>query len=297
MPPPSDPSDIIKIARLEFSQKDIRQLDMRALVNLILGATHGLVGRINIELLEPMAKWFNDKDFKDKFHLELEKDMPDWADYKRRQRRWTKAQKQLSAERLRLYWQEVLKRRQLRNAIPAIKSKNADLCKSSNTDLFKLGKNQINTGFLTQVLAPFSPVERKKSEIELEFRQAKDRPISMILPWKAILEAELIGKDHFKFIKLKTRLPTNKTSDKISKFQHLLQMENDGAITLAQARPLDEIIIRPKALPKNHEIQMTDRYGRRCKFDWLALPDADQNKVIDDALAGRIICKSVVSVH
>jgi len=100
----------------ELTDKDIIDIDMRNLGNIIHGKTFTLSNRVNTELLKPISKWLDNPDWMKRFRV-YEDHPPNWGNYKRRQRRWTKQQKTLAIERLKLYWQEIREKRTFRSEI------------------------------------------------------------------------------------------------------------------------------------------------------------------------------------
>jgi len=84
----------------------LAQDNMHCLGSLIFDIVFDLSRRINEELLRPMSRWLDDPDWLDRFRV-YEDRMPNWAEYKRKQRHWKKHQRLLMAERLRRYWQAV----------------------------------------------------------------------------------------------------------------------------------------------------------------------------------------------
>jgi len=154
----------------------------------------------------------------------------------------------------------------------------------------------INTEFLLYILSPFSPIEKHRPKIAFEFNQACKFPVSDLLPWKTIMISELTEAGSTTFDGLKTYLTKNKKLDKISKFQHLLQLDCDGDIILEQFEHTGQIQITPntpKSVNQKTPICIKDKSGQSYNFDWSSLNDSQKNKIIIDTIERKILCRSV----
>jgi hypothetical protein len=266
-----------------LSPEEIEQLDMRAIANVLLDSTVNLSKRTNDELLEPISDWLDDPDFMKKHAIILE-DQVDWADYKRRQREWTKQEKMLAAERLRLYWQEIHRKKNLRKELSKLLGHSR-----LSMDNDEEPKLSISPNFLSPILSPFSPVEQRRAEILQEFEQITQVSISDKIPWKAILSSEIKSLTNIQ--DLHTYYPENPKTDIAAKLQHLLQMEMDGNLTLLQTEPFGEISIAPTGIEPEGTITITDQEGESFDFDWNELSDNQRSKVIADIKNNEIICR------
>jgi hypothetical protein len=266
----------------ELTDKDIIDIDMRYLGKIIHGKAFALSKKVNTELLEPISKWLDNPDWMKRFRV-YEDNTPNWANYKRRQRRWTKQQKAMARERLKLYWQEIRKKRTFRSEFYNIKS-GASPRGSPQMD--------ITSYFLTPIIAPFSPKEQRRAETNLEFQQGRELSISNLLPWQVLIASEFNSKDLIKLTELKTYAEENPKSDTVAKLQHLLQMETEGKIALQQAEPYGEISIASIDPDQESSIIVKDQSGRHYDFDWCDLSDAQRNKVIADIKSNKILCKT-----
>lgn len=266
----------------EHTDKNIIDIDIRYLGNIIHGKVLTLSKKVNTELLEPISKWLDNPDWMKRFRV-YEDNTPNWANYKRRQRRWTKQQKTLAIERLRLYWQEIRKQRTFRAELYNITSRASPR-----------GRPQmdITSYSLTPIIAPFSPKEQFRAETNIEFKHARELSISNLLPWQALIISEFNSKDLINLTALKTYVKENPKSDIVAKLQHLLQMETEGKIKLQQAEPYGEISIEAIDPDQESSITVKDQSGRHYEFDWCDLSDAQRNKVIADIKANKILCKT-----
>ncbi len=170
------PDELKQMIISELTDKDIAEIDMRYLGNIIHGKAFALSNKVNAELLKPISKWLDNPDWMERFKVN-EGNTPNWGDYKRKQRRWTKQQKTLSVERLKLYWQEIRKKQIFRAELYNIISRTSPQ-----------GSPQMNitSCFLTPIIAPFSPKEQQRAETNLEFQQGRELSISNLLPWPAL---------------------------------------------------------------------------------------------------------------
>jgi len=273
------------IIKPELTMREIADIDMRAMGNIILDISKLLSKKVNDELLEPISCWLDDPGWLERFQID-DKDTPNWAVYKQKQRQWTQQQKAMATERLRLYWQEIRKKHRFRKEVSNILSANKKSRNLTNIQLFKTGNLKEN--FLTHIIAPFRPKEQQRTKTNREFQNARTMPISNLLPWRLLLSSELSTVTHFK--DFKTYCSTKK--DIISKFIHLLQMETDGEINLLQDRPFGDIKIEPLNVAPEQEITIKDQNGQEYHFGWQELSDCQRNKIVDDIKANRILCKT-----
>ena len=256
-------------------------LELIAYGNIIFNRTKSLSITVNNELLEPISHWIDDPDFMKKHKIIIDHEAPNWAEYKRKQRNWTQQQKLLAAERLRLYWQEIRKKKKFRDEIskliPRGSPRGSPQLKSSSD-------------FLTPIIAPFSPIEVSRQETLRLFEQARVTSISNRLPYRILITSELTESNQSKTLNELKQYTTPK-EDKIAKLQNLLQMEMEGYVTLHQNHPFGEIEIEPVDTDQEQNITIKDQQGETYHFDWQDLSDAQRNKVIADIKDNRILCK------
>ena len=268
--------------------KEIQEIDIRFLGSFIYNMAFLLSRKVNKELLEPMSKWIDDPEWMPRFSA-CEMNSPNWALYKRRQRNLTKRQKALFAERMRLYRCEIRRKRALREKVAAIIPRREHLSLKESQDRYLTSQN------LTPILAPFSPVEQKKADVQQRFYRAYDLSISDMLPWKFLLAYNLTSSRCF--ADLTVHYPENRKKDIVSKLIHLLHMESDGEVSLIQSAPFGNIIIEPDSrLQENIAdciMVINDKYGDSYHFDWHHLTDIQRKKIIDDIKSNKILCKVV----
>ena len=154
-------------------------------------------------------------------------------------------------------------------------------------------KQSINTAFLSDVLTPFSPIEKYRAKITFEFNQAYKLSISGLLPWKTIIISELTENGSTTLTDMRIHFTGNKRLDKISKFQHLLQMDMDGEVRLDQTEHVGQIQIDLESANQRSAIKIKDKSGHLFHFDWSSLNGAQKNKIIADTLGRKILCRSV----
>jgi hypothetical protein len=275
---------------LELTSEEIQEIDFRVMGNLILNKTINLSHAVNNELLEPISQWLDDPHFMDKHAITIESDAPKWAEYKKRQRQWTKQQRYLAKERLKLYWQKIRKKQLCQKEIFQVFRTNE---KNRNFKMEGFFKQSINTAFLSDLVAPFSPIEKHRTEIAFEFHQAYKLSISDLLPWKTIIISEIAELGAATLNDMKIYLKENKKLDKISKFQHLLQMVMDGEVSLKQVEHAGPIQIVPKSANQNPAIKIKDKFGQSYNFDWSSFNGAQRDKIITDTIERKILCRSL----
>ena len=281
--------DIPGIIQKELTNKEIMEIDMRLLGDIILRQAKALTLKVNHELLRPISIWIDDPEWMKKFQCK-DNERPNWAKYKQRSRQWTKQQKTLSQQRLKLYWQKIRQKRQYLKEISQVLYTN-----ERNRDFKVEGplKQSIDTTFLSDILTPFSPIEKHRTETAFEFNQSYKLSISDLLPWKTIIISEITENGSTTLNDMRIYLTENKKLDKISKFQHLLQMVMDGEVSLEQTEHVGQIQIVPKSENQRPEIRIKNKSGHSYHFDWPSLNDTQRNKIITDAISRKILCRSV----
>ena len=272
--------------RSELTEKEISEIDMRLMGNLIYETAHSLSEKVNNDILLPLSRWLNDPGWLNRFQ-EIGDLSPDWAGYKRKQRIWTVTQKRLAAERLKLYWQEIRRRRNFRHAVSKLISTNTQNRIHTNPVLCK--STRLNNRFLQPIVSPFSPQEQVRSETLLQFQQAHNLSVSNLLPWKLIIIGELSCTK--KFSELKSYYPASRKEDATAKLIHLLQMETDGEIELTQNRPFGEITIESVKHIDSALVNVKDKESRIYEFNWLDLNRNQKSRLIDDVRGRNIICR------
>jgi chromatin segregation and condensation protein Rec8/ScpA/Scc1 (kleisin family) len=190
----------------------------------------------------------------------------------------------MARERLKLYWQEIRRKRKFRSELNNVMS-GAVTRESPRLDL--------TSYFLTPIIAPFSPKEQQRAETKSEFQQARELSISNLLPWQVLIMAEFNSKVLLRFTDLKIYVQENPKSETIAKIQHLLQMETEGQIKIQQAEPYGEISIECIDPDQESTITVKDQSGRHYEFDWCGLSDPQKNKVIADIKSNKILCKTI----
>jgi len=265
--------------RRNFSKKEIWEIDFRVIGSLVLARTKTLSLAVNRELLEPISRWLNDSSWLERFKIS-DKDIPNWAEYKRRQRLWTREQKILSAERLRLYRQEIIKKQKLRHAL----SKLAD--KARPKGAYPL---RFRDGFIVPIVSPFSPPEQHKELTRQQFLQSLSFPVSDLLPWKLLITTELTKTKKLRDL---NEYCSDKRLDSACKIMHLLQMETEGKIRLIQENPFGDITLESLQKQQNASITVTDQLGKNYDFEWQHLSCGQRKKIISDIHKHRILCKT-----
>ena len=261
-----------------LSKKEIGEIDFRVIGNLVLARTKTLSLAVNRELLEPISQWLNDQSWFERFKIS-DKDIPNWAEYKRQQRLWTRQQRILSAERLRLYRQEIIKKRKLRDELGKIAGKARP--KGAYFHRFR-------GGFIVPIASPFSPPEQHKEKTRQKFLQSLSFPVSDLLPWKLLITAELTKTKKLRDLE---DYCSDKRLDSACKIMHLLQMETEGKIRLIQEKPFGDITLESLQKEQESRITVTDKHGKNYDFDWQDLTDGQRKKIVADIHKHRILCK------
>ena len=159
-------SEINAYIRENLTETEINEIDLRLLGNIVLAQSKALSIAVNRELLEPISKWSGDPDWMQRFKVQDEQ-CYDWASYKRKQRKWTIQQKRLAAERLKLFRQEIIRKRNFRKELSRIMGR-------SNP---KEGSCiPLNKDFIEQIVAPFNSSEQRRQEACRQFGRALSCP-------------------------------------------------------------------------------------------------------------------------
>ena len=243
---------------------------------MIYNRSFVLSRRVNKELLEPISAWLDDPDFMDRFKV-TESVKPSWAEYKRKQRKYD----------LCAAWEALRINRKKRKQLSEYQSYVSGLIpksKATNTHFHNSTEE-----YLTPILEPFSPAARLKRETAQEFRQALSLSVSNLLPWDLLIAQHLYG--HRKLSELPVHYQENPKKDKVAKLMHLLQMEQQGEVTLQQTEPFKDIDITAVDIDMNQKIMIKDQQGRSYKLDWQDFSDNQRNKIIADLKDNRILCK------
>ena len=262
-----------------LSKKEMGEIDFRVIGNLVLARTKTLSLAVNRDLLEPISRWLNDSSWLKRFKL-CDKEIPDWGKYKRQQRLWTKQQRILAAERLRLYRQEIIKKRKLRHELSKIVGK---------TNPGRICSHQFRRGFIVPIASPFSPPEQHKEKTRQKFLQSLSFPVSDLLPWKLLITTELTKTQKFGDLE---DYCSDKRIDSACKIMHLLQMESEGKISLTQEKAFGDITLKSLEKPQDSTITVTDEHGKNYDFDWQDLTDGQRKKIINDIHKHKILCKT-----
>jgi len=263
-----------------LSKKEIGEIDFKVIGNLVLARTKTLSLAVNRELLEPISRWLNDPSWLEKIKV-CDKEIPDWGKYKRQQRLWTRQKRVLAAERLRLYRQEIIKKRRLRHELSKIGGK----ARPKGAYL-----HRFRGGFIVPIASPFSPPEQHKEKTRQKFLQSLSFPVSDLLPWKLLITTELTKTK--KLRDLEDYCP-DKCLDSACKIIHLLQMETEGKIRLTQENPFGDITLESIGRkPQNASITVTDQLGKNYDFVWENLTNGQRKKIITDIHKHRILCKT-----
>ena len=259
--------------------------------------------------MSPISTWLDDDSWMTRFKV-YDGELPNWAEYKRKQREWNEQQKQELRERMKMYWQEIHKKRNQHSAVAKMLSES----RLSDTDPeYQLSlENQQDTDAnnnVASILSHFSPQAQHQRETQHEFYQALRIAISNLLPWRTILMTDInetVSNKPNQTMKLsdfKTYIEDEKT-DTTSKLIHLLQLETDGQIQLSQSEPFGEISIsqnnihqhdsfkNSNPLSEGSDILIKDKQGNTYpQIDWRELSNAQRNKVVADLKQNKILCK------
>ena len=263
-----------------LSKREILEIDLRAAGSIMLFQAKALSAKVDKELLTPIGAWIDDSNWLKKL-TKPENPSPNWALYKRQSRQWDKKQKQLAGERLKLYWQEIRRKKQFRKEI-------AQLFKKSTSR--QNHPVNIQKGFLFSIIKPFSRPEQTRRKIKEEFKKQLDIPLSSLLPWRAILSSEITTTKQFSDIKV--YITENKRQDRACKFMALLHLASDGLITITQTKPFEDFTIHPLNQATTC-VSVKDESGNILKHDFQTLTHDEKDLLINKIKMRQVICKEV----
>lgn len=264
-----------------LNSNNSKYTDFRLLGCLLLEHATILSRKVNDELLMPISRWIDDPQFLKKHAVPLE-NIPNWAVYKRCQRKREWINDHLKAQRLSQYRAELRKRKEVKKLLKSIVS-----TRSRSQPIFQTINH---SGSIPAIVAPFSKKAQEKEKTIAAFKAAEGLSITVRLPWEVIIASEI--KTSKPFHMLKTYYPDNLRKDRISKFIHILMLEKEGVIELQQDTPCGEIVIVCRNQTDKSQITIQDKNGQDYRFCWNELSEKQQSKVINDISTNKILCRS-----
>ena len=255
--------------------------------NVILEKALRINETINKELLRPIAGWLNEPEWLKQFTFN-ESTQYHWADYKKRARQLTKKERFLKAERLRSYWHELRRRRNLREEVRALLTGNKIV---KNDERLILAADDFDRSALPEICKPFSPQALAHRHCKFEFERSREYPL-LSIPWKTILIAELteLKTAEILFSNFEQYCPkSSKRRETVFKFQTLLDMDNQNEIELSQKMHLGAINIENNSASDNTVFTIKERSGNSCHLDWRQLSLRQRQHVVQDLLTNKII--------
>ncbi len=267
--------------RDQLSKEEIAKIDMGFWGDIILKKAKDLSFRTTTELLAPISIWMDDEAWLERFENTKTKTMPDWANYKRKSRKWTRQQRQLAGERLRRYLHAIRVKKQFREKVSHL----IGTAESQTVSSFKAGE-----GFLSLIVQPFSRPERNRMQLEKEFIQFAGLPISSVLPWRVMIVSAI--KNSKKLSEIESYFPENPSVDKVCKFMNLLQLSNEGVVSLSQEEPFGDVEIRINSRAST-SVVLKDRDGNEWNEDWIELGQDEKEQRIKQIKSHQVICRQV----
>ena len=303
----------------DLTPEEIKQIDLRIAGKIIKDKAFALSHKVNDQLMQPISTWLDDDSWMTRFKV-YDGDLPNWAEYKRKQREWNEQQKQELRERMKMYWQEIHRKRNQHSAVAKMLSESR-LSDSENIGELSIDnqenpESKINNISVASILSHFSPQAEHQRETQQEFHQALKISIANLLPWRTILMTDInetISNKPNQTMTLsdfKTYCEDEKT-DTTSKLIHLLQLETDGQIQLSQSEPFGEINITQNIshtnihqhdsfknsnplISEGSDILIKDKQGNTYpQIGWRELSNAQRDKVVADLKQNKILCKVI----
>ena len=287
----SCPSDDQYISASQQSLVDISlQIDFRYLGQVVLDRTIALRKAVYLELLKPISKWLDDPDWLKKFEKDSTTKQYNWACYKKEQRQRSKTQNYLAAERLRHYWQEVRKKKKLREEV-------RDILSGSKYPQLKrddASVSSVNSFAIVGICGVFSPDQQAHRQCRAQFEQTNQYPMSMRLPWAEIIITEVTenGGHYTKFSNLYQYCHQKTRQEKIGKFMAVLDMASRNMIQISQDQPFGEILIATIDEQQGTSFVVKEPNDTECHINWRLLSPRQRQRVVDDVLDNKIILSS-----
>ncbi|GBC64176.1 hypothetical protein DENIS_5194 [Desulfonema ishimotonii] len=265
----------------ELTDTEIEKINMRFWGDVILKKVQCLSQKISIELLTPISAWIDDEDWVVRFDYDNVKITPDWANYKRTSRQWSKQQMSLSGERLKFYLQAIKTKKEFREKVSQLVGSTR-----SKTDVsFEAGNN-----FLFPIVQPFSKSERNRNELEKEFIRFAGSSVLSLLPWRAMILSSI--NETKKFSEIESYLPENPKADNVCKFMNLLQLSSEGIVSLSQEKPFEDVEIKMESGASTNVV-LKDRSGNEWREDWQELRRGEKAQRLDQIKSHQVICRQV----
>jgi len=238
-----------ELSLAELTPEVIAQIDLRVAGQIVRGRAIHLSHKVNEELMQPISHWLDDPDWMTRFTV-YDGELPNWAVYKQKQREWDEYQKQEQAIKMRLYWSEVTRLRNMRSEVSKMlaESRLSNDIDIQPTDT-PCADNPCSEDYISPLLESYSPIAEHKRNIRQEFIQSLSQSISNLLPWRTILLSEISESlnrsqsDSLSLSSLQIYYEEDKKKDIASKLMHLLQLDKDGDITISQSEPFGEISV------------------------------------------------------
>ena len=150
------------------------------------------------------------------------------------------------------------------------------------------GETKAGSNVVESLVSPYSPIAGRQAELRQSFLDWNHQNEEDRLPWKAIMIEETQTPTEFDRLQ---NLHTKRA--KALGLGLLLQMANDGLLSIDQDRPFDKIRITPTthiSTRKNQaNIKITKKDGKTLKGNWLSLSHSAKEQIKQDAKAGDII--------
>ena len=279
----------------ELTEKEIHEIDLRISGETILQQTLSLSHEINNTLLEPMLPWLDDPDFMKKHQVIIENAAPNWSEYKRRQREWTRQQKELAAQRLRAYWQEIRRKRNLRKELATLLNDRQQSI--DNTDEKGAEPDQDSSKAFQELISALSPASSRQIETDQEFNLTDQIPEPNRLPLRLILTDHISTNQNQATLNGLPQITDDNRLETVAKLQTLLQMANEGVVSLFQSEPFGELFLRklypPKSRVPEGSLIIKDRTGEESTWTWNDLSNDQKDKIIADTKNNKIIVRCV----
>ena len=247
--------------------------------NVLFHITKEYSQRVNDELVAPIARIIKDPDFLKRHKVRIEEKIPDWAQYKKKERGYN-IQVAHEARRIKLAQERIDReyRRRVNQSIPRSRGSPSEYITTSAID------------FISPIAALLSPKTKDHIELQIEFDHASQMSPTLKLPWEYLIKSELTDTSTLK--KLSVYYPEFPKLDTAIKLSYLLAMETEGTITMSQYVPFGDIIITSRNTNPDASFIITDRDGNSEVITLTDLSDEQQSELIALLKANELMCRS-----
>lgn len=269
-------------ARLEaeLSSREKADLDLMFWGRTLLFKAKHLSWKVNTEVIATLARWLDDPDMLRRHEIRDER-VYDWAALKREQRSWDRV---AQAERLRLYWEAVRRKRAL---LSSLGETSQDTSRKGNPII-----HDTDDDFVGELLAPFCPEAEAERTLAQEFADFMGRHVVDRLPWRQLMVAEIVARKEVSLGTLAAYTSAGRR-EVVAKFSALLHLDHDGTVIMQQDHHFEDPVITipdDGDLEEDAVVQVKDRDGTTRTVDLGDVNTQEKMALIEALKEGELLC-------